>query len=158
MTEIQLLQEFSKAAITTLKTMASIDAIQGNDFIKNDTKAWGEVTGIIGMADSNMSCNLVVSFDKECILNIVSKMFMEEFKEINPEVLDAVGEITNIICGNSKSLLEKHNIHFDMASPFVIRGTNVELKQLSKIPITAIPFSTEKGNFQIELAIQNKSE
>ena len=56
------------------------------------------VSGIIGMTGSARG-SLALSFSANSILKIVSNMLGENYKEINGEVRDAVGEITNMISG-----------------------------------------------------------
>jgi chemotaxis protein CheX len=46
-----------------------------------------------------------VSFTEASILPIVSNMFGEEIKEMNEEIKDAVGEITNMISGQASKRL-----------------------------------------------------
>lgn len=149
-----LLNPFIESTITTLATMTQITATAETAFIKENAKAFGDVTGIIGMMDPKMTGSIVISFESNCILKIVSSMLMEEFTTINPDILDAVGEMTNIICGGTKASLNAHGYTFNMATPFVVHSPNSELKQLGNVAITAVPFSTEFGRFQLELGFK----
>ena len=148
--EASLVNPFIESAVNVLKTMAQTTPVSGAHTIKKHNRTWGEVTGLIGMAGENVNGNMMVSFDAPCILSIVSKMLMEEFTEINNDVIDAVGEITNMISGGTKSALKEKGFAISMATPIIINGKNVELSQNSKSPIICIPFTTEVGQFVIE--------
>ena len=108
------------------------------------------------MAGEDVTGNMMISFDEPSILSIVSLMLMEEFIEINKDVVDAVGEITNMICGATKSLLSEQGITINMASPLVVVGKNMELTQRTKTPVVIIPFTTPTGKFAIEAHLSKR--
>lgn len=152
----ELINPFIEAATKVLVTMGQTEASPGVPALKEDNRSWGAVSGVIGMVGDEVTGNMVISFDEGAILDIVSKMLMETFTEINKDVIDAVGEITNMICGGTKSILSQNGYKISMASPMVIVGKNIELTQLSKSPIVTIPFSTAKGKFVIEANLSRK--
>jgi chemotaxis protein CheX len=154
--DVTLVNPFIESTVNVLKTMAQTEPVPGKPFIKSEAKTWGVITGIIGMAGDTVAGNLVLSFDEPCILSIVSKMLMEEMSELTPDVVDAVGEITNMISGGTKSALSEKGFKFEMASPIMITGQNVELKQLAKTPILVIPFQTPNGKFVVEANLAPK--
>ncbi len=141
---------FITAATNVLKTMAQTNPVPGKPELKKGKATWGCVTGVIGMAGPSVSGNMVLSFDKESILEIVSKMLMETFPEISDDVMDAVGEITNMITGGAKKEFSDMGLSFEMATPIMVKGQGVEIQQLANTPTLVIPFKTEKGTFVIE--------
>lgn len=151
--DAKLVNPFISSALNVLKTMAQTEATAGKPTIKENNLTWGAVTGIIGMAGESVNGNLIVSFDEPSILSIVSKMLMEEYKEINSEVVDAVGEITNMISGGTKKELSEQGYSFNMATPMIVTGKNFEITQLSKAPVISIPFKTAVGEFVIEASL-----
>lgn len=141
---------FIQATSHVLGTMASLTCEPGSPFIKPDKKTWGVVTGIIGMGGENINGNMIVSFEQDCVLKVVNTMLMENFQEINADVIDAVGELTNMICGGAKMRLAEKGYVIAMASPVMIAGKGVELMQFSRNPVIAIPFNTGSGGFVVE--------
>ncbi|MDR1397627.1 MAG: chemotaxis protein CheX [Desulfarculales bacterium] len=144
---------FIRSAVTVLKTMAFTEAKPGKPYNKTDHAGGGDVSGIIGMtgpSDGSMS----ISFTRECILNIVSSMFGEQMGEINEEVEDAVGEITNMICGDARRQLEEKGITIKGAIPTVITGPGHVVKHITNNPVIAIPFRTERGTFALEISLE----
>lgn len=146
----EFINPFVESTLNVLNTMAQTHAEAGSPNLKQDKATWGVVSGVIGMAGHNVCGNMIISFDEPCILSIVSKMLMEEFKEITPDVVDAVGEITNMITGGTKKLLNDQGFSFEMAIPITIRGKGIELSQLSSAPVISIPFKTDAGTFVVE--------
>lgn len=147
----RVLDSFASAAANVMKTMAQTEAKAGNYAAKEGAKSWGVISGLIGMTSESSKGTLILSFDEPCLLEVVSKMFMEEFTSVTDEVADAVGELTNIILGNAKPSLKELGFAFDMSQPLIIRGTNVELKPMASGPSWIIPFQTPKGGFVIEI-------
>lgn len=146
----ELINPFIDSTMNVLSTMAQVKPVPGKPYLKQDNRSWGVVTGIIGLAGAEMVGNMMVSFEEKCILHIVSQMLMEKYTEVNDEVIDAVGEITNMITGGVKKGLLDHGLKFDLAIPVMIKGENVELTQLTKAPIIVVPFDTEQGKFVVE--------
>ena len=81
-------------------------------------------------------------------------MFGEKMKEINDEVTDAVGEITNMISGQARRELEEIGKLFHGAIPSMISGKNHKIESTAKGPKVAIPFNTDAGSFTVEVCIE----
>lgn len=149
--DVNIIKPFLISTKNVLETMCHTTVKVDKPILKDDALTYGEVTGIIGMASNNFAGCMVVSFSRNCILNIVANMFMETVKEeINDEVIDAVGELTNMICGGAKGELEKADHKFDLATPTMVVGTGVEISYHSNGPTILIPFTTDFGEFVVE--------
>ena len=147
----ELINPFLNAAKNVLETMAQVKVISQKPHLKAGTSSYGVVTGIIGMTSEQITGSMIVSFSEKCILKIVANMLMEEVKEkIDDEVVDAVGELTNMICGGAKAQLAKLDLKFALATPTMVVGKGVEISFYSKSPTIVIPFATEDGSFVVE--------
>lgn len=149
--DVKIINPFLNSTKNVLETMCHTKAIAEKPKLKTSALTYGEVTGIIGMASENITGCMIVSFSRDCILQIVAKMLMEEVKErINDEIVDAVGELTNMICGGAKAELAKINHKFSLATPTMVVGTGMEISYHSSAPTILIPFNTEHGDFVVE--------
>jgi chemotaxis protein CheX len=81
-------------------------------------------------------------------------MFGEEINELNDDIKDAVGELTNMISGQARKELEEIGKLFEGSIPSVVSGKNHELLPMTKGPRIAIPFKTDFGSFTIEVALE----
>lgn len=151
--DVSLVNPFIEATLHVLSSMAFTKASAGKPYLKKDTIAKGDVTGIVGLIGEARG-TISVSFTEECILAIVSNMFGEEMKEINEEVKDAVGEILNIVSGQARQKLETKGKLLKGAIPTVISGKNHTITHITKQPIVAVPFETDNGGFTIEICIE----
>ena len=149
----EFINPFLEATVSVLKTMAFLEAIPGKPYLKKGGAASGDISGIVGIA-GEAEGSLCLSFSKGCILFITSQMLGEEQKEISEEVKDAVGELTNMISGDSRRRLQEMGHSFQGAIPSVISGPGHEVKHITKGPILSIPFSTQAGNFIAEVCFK----
>jgi chemotaxis protein CheX len=142
---------FLQAAKNVVETMCQMQVIPQKPTLKTERTTYGEVTGVISMTSHKMSGSMFLSFEKRCILQIVANMLMEDpKKKIDKEILDAVGELTNMICGGAKAQLSKLDQTFDMSSPTVVVGKGINLEYCNDGPSIVIPFQTDKGTFVVE--------
>jgi len=149
----EIVNPFLQATISVLKTMASVEPNPGKPYIKKGNSAKGDVSGIVGFTGDTEG-SLCITFSKKCILFIVSKIYGEEKTEIDTEVKDAVGELTNMISGDSRRRLEEIGYHFLGAIPSVISGESHEIKHVTKGPVLSIPFTTQAGDFVVEVCFK----
>ena len=153
--DVKLVNPFIEATLHVLSSLAFTRATAGKPFLKKDSFASGDVSGIVGLSGEARG-TISVSFSEESILAIVGNMFGEPVKEINDEVKDAVGEILNIVSGQARLKLEAMGRTLKGAIPTVITGKNHAISHITKQPIIAIPFETDNGHFTIEVCIEDK--
>jgi len=152
--DVNLINPFIDATLHVLATMASTKAKAGRPYLKKDQVARGDVSGVIGLTGDSKG-TISVSFTEKSILAIVSNMFGEEMKELNEEVKDAAGELTNMISGQARKILDELGRKLHAAIPTVIMGKDHSVSHMSTAPIIAIPFSTDNGDFTIEVCIED---
>ncbi len=151
--DASFINPFINATLNVLETMAFIKSKAGAPYLKKDDVATGDLTGIIGLTGESNG-TIAVTFDEGSILKIVSNMFGEEMTELNHEIADAVGELTNMIAGQARRELEQIGKIFEAAIPSVISGKGHTIVHYSDGPKIAIPFSTEGGKFTIEVCLE----
>jgi chemotaxis protein CheX len=152
--DVTFINPFLEAAVNVLRTMAFTETQVGAPFLKGKTPlSQGDVTGIVGLI-GHKNGSLAVSFSETAILQVVSNMFGEVCKEMNDEVRDAVGEITNMICGDARRILAEHGHQFEAAIPTVIDGKGHKLCHPFPGPVLVIPFTVgEDGKCFLEVCL-----
>lgn len=153
--DVNFINPFLTSVTNVLTTMAQTDAKPGKVTLKKDSKAFGDVTGIIGMAGEQVKGSFAISFTKEVILAITQRMLGEEVSTIDSTVKDLVGEVTNIATGGAKKLLADKGFDFDMATPVVVSGENHQIDHMSKGATIIIPFTSDAGDFFIEVSFES---
>ena len=82
----------------------------------------------------------------------MKKMVGEGPDEINEEITDLVGEITNMVTGGAKRMLSEKGFEFDMATPIVVSGKDHTIHHKADGPIIIIPLGSEFGKAFIEFS------
>lgn len=135
--------------------MAFIEPIAGKPYLKEDQIAMGDVSGVIGLTGDARG-SVAITFASSCIFAILANMLGEKHPEINAEVMDAVGELTNMISGDARKRLEAEGLIITASLPTVISGENHIIKHVLGGPSIIIPFSTAHGRFLVDVCIENR--
>lgn len=154
--KVEFINPFLSAAKNVIETMCMTEIIPEKPYVKQGNTTFGIVTGIIGMAGQNVTGNMCISFEEQCIVAIVNNMLGESYSKICPEITDAVGELTNMISSGAKKDLAEAGLNIDMATPLMIEGSGKEIKQLTQGNVIVIPFKTNAGKFVIETSLTER--
>ncbi len=149
----EYINPFLKATLNVLKTMAFTEATPGKPYLKKEPTATGDISGIVGLT-GEVEGSLSITFTEPCICHIVSNMFGEPVEGINPDVVDAVGEITNMISGDARRELEEKGVVLKGSLPSVITGKGHTINHITSGPVIAIPFETQAGSFTVEVSMR----
>lgn len=139
---------------TTLVMMFGVQANPGTLVYEKEAFVIGDVSGIVGMVQEKNEAVLVLSFKKETIFFIVSKMYKRPFQEIDKTIRDCVGELSNIIYGTLKKALNSRGYFFKPAIPNVVVGNDHTISNVFTGQSLVIPFTTEAGQFFIQITVQ----
>ncbi|CED56718.1 chemotaxis protein CheX [Aliivibrio wodanis] len=150
----EFINPFLSALINVLSTMSSIQLTPQKPMLKKGGFAKGDVSGLIGMTTPDLKGSLSVTFEKKLALMTMKKMVGEVHHEIDVDVIDMVGEITNMVAGGAKRTLSEQGFEFDMATPMVVSGENHTISHQSKDKIVLIPLSSEYGMVFIEVSFE----
>lgn len=152
--DVGIINPFLDAVVGVLGMMASVEAKPGKPYINRKRSAVGDVTGTIGIsgtADGVMSLTL----DEAVILKVVNNMLAENYTEINDEIADAVGELTNMIAGQARQDLVKQGMNLKASTPTVITGKGHKISHITSSPILSIPFTTSEGSLVVEVSFDS---
>ena len=78
------------------------EARRGEIVLANTKKRHYPISGVIGLSGRAVG-TVVINLSEEVALKAASVMLMTEMTSLNDDVLDAVGELANMIAGQAKS-------------------------------------------------------
>lgn len=149
--DVTYVNPFMKATMNVFKTMIGIEAKAGKPMLKKDKSPSFDISAIIGLSGQAQG-SITLSFPKLVALKIVSAMLEAPIKVVGPEVSDGVGEIVNIVAGNAKQDLASYQLSISL--PQVVIGKDHEIARLSGIPTLVVPFSSDMGEFAMEVSLK----
>ena len=140
------------AVQNTFTTMLGIQIAMGKPELKHNRLTSAEVTGVMGFAGDKKGM-FSLSFTKPSTLQVYKSMVGEEAHAITPDVVDCIGELTNIISGQARVQIEKLGFKLSASLPTVIVGEKVEISFITKVPVVVLPFTfqSEGVNGQLYL-------
>ncbi|MFN2268460.1 MAG: chemotaxis protein CheX [Desulfonatronovibrio sp.] len=148
-----VIKKFADSVVNVLGTMAMTKAKPGKAYVKKDNTAKGDISGVIGFSSPSGKSKgtMSVTFTLDSALGIINNMLGEEYKEVTDDVADAVGELTNMICGQARKGLAEIGITYEGAIPSVVSGTGHSIRHVSSSAILAVPFETPFGPLIVEI-------
>jgi len=149
---VKFINPFLEGTTNVLSTMAFITPRAGKPYLKKDSMAVGDISGIIGLTGAARG-SLALSFSQGSIVKIVSNMLGEEITEINGDIKDAVGELTNMISGVARKKLEAEGLNVTAAIPTVVCGANHSIVHVLGGPSIIIPFEIDEGSFVVDICL-----
>ncbi|MEW5773859.1 MAG: chemotaxis protein CheX [Thermodesulfobacteriota bacterium] len=151
--DAKVVKPFLHAVENVISTMAMVEVKAGKPYMKRDNVACGDVSGIISMS-GDRNGTISVTFSEAAIKVIVSNMLGEQITEMNQDVKDAVGELTNMISGQARRGLAEIGMTMNGGIPTVITGKDHSISHICKDPLLAIPFETPNGPFTVEVSLE----
>ena len=153
----RLIQPFYNALEQVLATMAQLNTSPGLPLIKSDSLASGAVSGLIALSSESMKGSMAISFSRELILDIFQRMLGEEHVNIDDQICDLVGEITNMVTGAAKPVLVDLGINLDLSRPITVSGLQHKIEHLVTGPVLSQQLTAGTGTATLEICLLERA-
>jgi chemotaxis protein CheX len=140
--KVEYINPFLSAMISVFDTMLGCTLTRYELYVKESVQPEHEISGIIGLSGRAKGA-IVLSLCREAALSATEALLGERPLDINSDVADAVGEITNIVAGNAKSKLEHLNMSVSLPTVIIGKCHTIEFPK-NTTPI-CIPFDSKWG-------------
>jgi chemotaxis protein CheX len=148
--DVKYINPFINAAQTVFKTMLAVDVKMEKPKMKDQRTASGDVTGIMSLIGDRKG-TICISFHDNGALFVFKTLTGDECDKVGADVVDAIGELTNIISGQARQEFERVGINLSASIPMVVVGKELELNFITKVPIVSLPFSFSVNNGNREI-------
>ncbi len=146
--------EYINPFITSLtkafRTMLGCEVRRSQLSLKSDSSPQYEVSGIIGLSGSAIG-TVVISLSESVALKAASTLLMCEATEVNSDVVDAVGELANIVAGSAKGHLSEYQLSVSL--PNVITGNGHAIRFPSDVTPICVSFECPWGPLALEVGL-----
>lgn len=152
-TQEELAEAIRKATDDVFTTMLNLTVQPGDVFVeKEEAVPTSGVVSLIGLAGSwvgsgSLACSAGFA------AQIASALLMTPYEAINEDVLDAVAEVTNMIIGNVKTMLEDRLGAMGLSTPTVIYGRNFQTRSTGSQEWTVVPFLLGEDRMCVQVCI-----
>lgn len=152
--DVRYINPFINSLLNTVEMMMGMNPEAKPPYVKGDSLTQGDITGVIGFAEKNVTGSVALSFPEETALKLYSVLTGENVFRITKDVEDSVGELANIVAGGAKTELSKEGLTFHISIPSVIVGKNHTISNKVETPIVVIPFKVEDLHFHMEVSMK----
>lgn len=154
----KLVQEMKDATESVLGTMMGVTAVAGD--VVADSPGPGPIGGVSAMVGivGPWAGTGSVSCDEKLACILAGRMLMSEYTEINDEVLDAMGEIANMVIGNVKTNLEVSLGPLALGVPTVTYGKDFATRSTVKQSWLLVPFDCEGHSLFIQMQLTEATQ
>ncbi len=155
----KIINAVCESTLEVFSTMVPMDIKQGEVFTEvAATPCFDGVISVVGFSGEWVGTGgIACSADFAC--KVAGALLMSEMTAINDEVLDAVGEVANMIVGSFKTRMEDHLGPMGLSIPTVIYGRNFTARSVNHAEWIVVPFTSDGSRFEVKvcLAPQNGS-
>lgn len=154
---IEYINPFIEASQVVLKTMAALDATLGKVYLKNSPYKGDNVVIIVGLTGT-IRGQVMFSMNKSVAMNVASNMMggmpVNELDEISKS---AISELTNMILGNTATILYNKGIGIEITPPSFLMGENLQISS-TKMQTICIPLNLNNGDIiEIDISVVDKA-
>ncbi len=136
------------ATKSVFETMLGVTPQRTGLSLKETTSPQYELSAVIGFT-GKAAGTIVVSFSREAALGVLERMIGIVATELDDEVTDAIGEVTNMIAGSAKAQMER--LQLRLSIPNIISGEGHKVVYPSNVKPMLLDFDSEIGKFSIEV-------
>ena len=134
------------SVVETFNTMLDCQARRGQLELRDADAEPYEVSAIISLT-GRAKGTICMSFDRPTALEIGARLAGASGWKLTPAVLDAVGEIANVVTGSAKSKLE---LGLNMGLPTLVRRADFDVRFPPEAEPMRLHFDSEVGPFSID--------
>ena len=152
----QYIQPFIEVTKSTFKDFVGAELKAGRPFFreKDDANEW-DISGVIGLSGEARGA-VVIGMKTAVAIRLTDMLTNTKHSAIDEEVVDAIGEIVNIIAGNAIKGLEEA-FRLVISLPSIVEGPGHHVKwPHNQARIICIPFTIfESETFILSVAIES---
>jgi len=153
--EEELARYVIEAAKEIFSTMVMMDLVEDYPLKEPVNRLRCSVTGMVGLAGSYTGV-LSIHCPQSLAMAITSNMLGVEVDEIAEDVIDALGEIANMLGGHVKQVFSKGGLDINLSLPTVISGDEYFINCMADNDCVIIPFTWENNTFLVGLTLKKE--
>ncbi|MBI1310022.1 chemotaxis protein CheX [bacterium] len=152
---VAFINHFIESATNVFDTMLGVQITRKSLSLKDSPAPTHEVSAIIGLSGKVVG-SVVVSFSSNVALKGAGEMLLMEFDDVNAEVVDAVGELTNMIAGGAKAAMD--HMELSLGLPNVVCGRDHRIFFPGNVKPISVGFDTPWGEVAIDVGFNDVLE
>ncbi|HER63220.1 MAG TPA: chemotaxis protein CheX [Desulfobacteraceae bacterium] len=155
--EEPLQEELQQIIVSTTReifeTMIPMDLSAGPPAKEQVQSFRCHVSGILGFS-GDIRGMVTIHCPDAVAMAITANFLGMDVTEVNDDVIDAIGELANMVTGGIKEAFSANNQDIKLSVPTVVAGKSYNINNLTDADWVIIPFTVPEGTFLVELKIK----
>ncbi|MBI5864421.1 MAG: chemotaxis protein CheX [Planctomycetes bacterium] len=156
---VKYINPFIESLCSVFQTMLSVsprrDKIRVPNAPENLENTGRVLTSIVGISGA-ASGVVALRFPVDTALKLTERFLGANFSDVNNENIDAISELANMVAGSAKAKFELDPAP-QLSLPSVIEGRGYRVRYPAKAAWLEVPFSTDAGDFVMEVTFSDDS-
>ena len=148
--DVRHINPFINATVGVFQTMLDWTVHRSELKLLEGSKPQHEVSGIIALSGGIVG-TVVLSMHRDVALAATETLLMERPDSLNADVLDTIGELTNMVAGNAKA--ELRQFRATLGLPTVVVGTDHRINFDRKVKPISISFDAVAGPLSLDVGL-----
>ncbi len=149
--DVRYINPFIEAVQHVFRRMLESDARFSAPFIKQKNAVPPEISAIIEFS-GGATGSVALCFSRQIAIKVASKFAGDEISVFQTALLaDALGELTNMVAGQSKAKLPAEDISISL--PRVVMGDQHRVLESATLPVLMLPCDSTLGRFHVEVTM-----
>lgn len=150
----EYINPFIESVYALFSTMLDCEVHRQDLALRRNLDPSLDIVAFISLSGS-VQGTVALAFPIKTALSIVSRIYEDEVVVIDSKVIDAIGEMANVVAGSAQAFLcQVEQGRIDLGVPTVVRGSNFSIDYPSQATWLEVPFSSELGVFVIRVTIK----
>ena len=130
--------------------MVGREVVAGSPYTANATQCEEDLSALIGLS-GGLPGTVIVGVDRALAFDFTERVIGHQTTQIDEEVIDAVGEIANMIVGAAKCKLTEYKLSISL--PSVICGRGLTINFARPVRPVCIPFQCEGSRLSLRMGL-----
>jgi chemotaxis protein CheX len=150
-----VINAFLSGTIAAVQGNTGIAPTKGAPTVKESASTLGEFSGIIQFQGKTTRGVVALSFERNCIIELATKVFQGAITEFTDKILiDFAGELCNQTAGQTQAIFQANGTRFEIGTPTLIQGNNHRIVHKFEAPCLILPFTWGPGKFFTEFILE----
>jgi chemotaxis protein CheX len=147
---VEFVNPFVESTYAVFRTMLGMQLKRGSLYLKQGFQPSHEISGIIGLSGRAQGV-VLLGMGREVATEVTNFLTEQRPLDIDSDVIDAIGELANMIAGGAKTALA--DLQMSISLPSVIAGRNHTVSFPTGAPPIGIPFESPFGPLALEVSL-----
>jgi chemotaxis protein CheX len=150
----QVLEVFVTATRVTMQEMVMTEVFERASYRKKTPTTLGAISAVIGM-ESGPGGALVLGCNEETAAALARRVLVGTVEQPEPEMTrDCLGEVLNVIAGQSKTLLFGTPYHFLLTTPMIVTGAGQAIPRSAGTTCLVVEFGSDVGDVVVQVCLR----